>query len=321
MELPRVATSPFEMSKPLHCPFPATVSPHAEALQRDSVAWARRMQIANSAAGISALDRSRVGWLVARAVPNGEPEALALATDWTTFFCLLDDHVEGLAPLAASDLLAGLFRGFCAGKPESNHPLAQALDDLRRRMGEQCDRAWIDHFEGLVDQLFTNFILEAIHRANGRCPDLDTYRAMREVTVGLRPEFALAEIACGAVLTPQERANPIVQQLTAAAARSVGWANDLFTCVREMGAGEVHNLVVVLVTHEDLTPSAAATRAAQMHDAEVRQVEQLDVELFAREQREQLRIYIDCVKSWIRGHMDWAAQTGRYGTIAFSQAA
>lgn len=309
------------MSKPLHCPFPSSVSPHAETLQTGSVAWAQRHGIVPSSAGLHALERSCVGWLVARAVPTGERDALQLAADWTTFFCLLDDHVERLAPLAAAELLARLARGFAAGQVDGDaEPLAAALHDLHARMVTHCDAAWIERFARLVDELFTNFILEAIHRATDRCPDLDTYRAMREVTVGLRPEFALAEIACGVTLTPDEREDPKLRELVAAAALSVGWANDLFTCVREMGAGEVHNLVVVLVTHGNLTPDQAGQHAARMHDAEVCRVERLERELVDAGARDDVMRYVDCVKSWVRGHMDWAAQTGRYGACSFAEA-
>lgn len=305
------------MSKPLHCPFPSSVSPHAEAVQRESVAWAQAFGIAGAPAAVAALERSRVGWLVARSVPSGALAELRLAADWTTFFCLLDDRVEGLRPMAAAELLTQLSRGFGVAQRGGVDPFADALGDLRSRMQARCDDAWLEHFTKLVDELFTAFILEAIHRASDRCPDLKTYRAMREVTVGLHPEFALAELCCGVVLTPEERAHPIVARLTAAAARSVGWANDLFTCVREIGAGEVHNLVVVLVTHHDLTPAQAAVRAAELHDEEVRQVEQLAAELGSAGLRDEVRRYVDCVTSWIRGHMDWATQTGRYGTLAF----
>lgn len=314
MDRPAAATT-TPMSTPLYCPFPSSVSPHADAVQRESMAWAQAFGIAVAPAAVAALERSRVGWLVARAVPTAAPIELRLAADWTTFFCLLDDHVERLPPMRVAGLLTRLSSDFAAAG-HGAEPLGRALGDLRGRMEACADAAWLEHFARLVDALFVDFILEAIHRASDRCPDLATYRSMREVTVGLHPEFALSELCCGVVLTPEERAHPILVRLTAAAARSVGWANDLFTCVREMGAGEVHNLVVVLVTHHGMTPSQAAAHAAQLHDDEVREVERLAAELANAGLRGEVGRYVECVTSWIRGHMDWARQTGRYGTLA-----
>lgn len=309
------------MTKPLHCPFPARVNLHAEQVQRGSLEWAQRFGLVSSSAAVARLERSCVGWLVARALPDARPDALRICADWTTWFCLLDDHVEELGSTAAGEELARLLAGFRDGASAQSDPFARALDDLRVCMTTASSPAWLGHFEALVGDLFANFILESHHREHGRVPDLATYRAMREVTVGSHPEFALAELACGVPLTESERAHPIIARLTAAAARSVGWANDLFTCVREIGAGEVHNLVVVLVTHCDMTPEQAAAEAARIHDAEVREVEALERELHDAGLREDVRRWVECVKSWIRGHLDWATQTGRYGTPGLGLAA
>ncbi len=52
-----------------------------------------------------------------------------------------------------------------------------------------------------------------------------------------------------------------------------------------------------------------------VHDAEVREVEALHDELAGSGLRDEVMRYVGCVQSWIRGHMDWAAQTGRYGVL------
>ena len=52
-------------------------------------------------AALDRLHRSRIAWLAARAYPRGEARLLQIAADWTTLFCLLDDHIERLPGAAA----------------------------------------------------------------------------------------------------------------------------------------------------------------------------------------------------------------------------
>ena len=296
----------------LYCPFAPAVSPWADALQRASVAWAERTGLADSARAVARLERMRIGWLVARAVPGGAREALQVAADWTTLFCLLDDRVEGLSALRAASDLARLFEGGPAAAGSERDPYATALADLRARLSALASPAWVAHFESLVSELFTTFTWEAIHRERGAGPDLETYRGMREVSVGLHPEFALAELACGLELTPEERSHPSLRAMASAAARSVGWANDLFTCARERDAGEVHNVVLVLMARDGLSLGAAARRAAELHDGEVATFLSLQRDLAREGRRAEVDRYVQALATWMRGHLDWAAETGRY---------
>lgn len=301
------------MSAPtLYCPFAQSVSPYAAEVQRASVVWAQRTGLAVSPRVAASLERQRVGWLVARALPGGALSPLQLAADWTTFFCLLDDHVEGLSALRVAADLARLIEGFRA-PTGARDPLGRSLEDLRARMSSLASPGWVAHFDALLDALFTTFTWEAIHRSNGVGPDLDTYRRMREVSVGLHPEFALAELAFACELTPEERAHPTLRRMASSAALSVGWANDLFTCAREQRDGEVHNVVLVLMAREGATLSEATRRAASMHDAEVATFVALERELGRESLRPAVTRYVAALQSWMRGHLDWATETGRYG--------
>ena len=103
---------------------------------------------------------------------------------------------------------------------------------------------------------------------------------------------------------------PKLEELTC---RSVGWANDIFTYEKEVKYGEVHNLVLVLMDESSLALSEAIQRAAAIHDKEVRSFLAAQAELEPVVQNhEGLDAYVGILRQWIRGHLDWAKETGRY---------
>src|SRR5262245_35535239 len=81
----------------LHVPFAVRVSPHADAVERASVEWAAACGLVTGAEGVRRLAAARTGRLAALGFPSLGREALQIAADWTTAFCLLDDHTEEAA--------------------------------------------------------------------------------------------------------------------------------------------------------------------------------------------------------------------------------
>jgi 5-epi-alpha-selinene synthase len=308
----------------LYCPFEPALNPNAEAAHDASVDWARRLGLVSSDAEVRYLDRSRIGWLVARAFPGAPLDELQLAADWTTLFCVLDDRTEadGLAPMRLAAFLARLLDVFKSGKlHHDDDPLAHAFLDLRRRLDRCAPAGWVASFADRLEEIFVGFSWEAINRSKRIKPDLDAYRTIRETTVGLYPQFALTRLTDGICLPPEVLEHPIVERLHSAASRCVGWANDIFTHEKELEQGEVNNLVLALMDNEALPLEAAVARACEEHDAEVRRFLELERALpsFGAADGE-VRRYLGILRSFIRGHLDWSRETGRYRPSAVEEA-
>lgn len=296
----------------LYCPFAPAVSPHAASVQRDAVAWALRMGVATPRTA-KHLDGSRIGWLVARAFPTAARAPLGIAADWTTLFCLLDDRAESLDPLSLAAWLDALRAVLRDGAPPGDDPMARALSDLRARLAATGDARCLARFTARVEDIFVAFSWEAIHRRVGVSPSVDAYRVLREVTVGLHPLFELGAVTDGIQLPDDARAHPTLRRMAASASRAVGWANDLFTCEKEQREGEVHNLVLVLVAHERIPLDVAASRVAAMHDDEVRALDAMAASLPSFGDGDPaVRRHVALLRSWVRGHLDWARETARY---------
>ncbi len=296
----------------LGCPGHPALHPRHAQIQTHSIAWARAFGLVDDSQ-LPRLERARIAWLPARAYPRGSAAALEIAADWTTLFCLLDDRIEREAsPTIVARTLAGLAAMFDPhAAPTASDPMQRACADLRDRVAA-AGPGRLDQLRGCVQALFAAFMTEARTRASGTIPELDAYLRVREQTVGLHVEFALGEIVEAIDLSPAQRESPERVALAALASDLVGWANDIYTHEKELVAGETHNLVFVLAHAGALSLPAAVARAVAMHDAAMLRFMTMSARL-GDHPAAPLRRYAAMLRAWVRGHLDWGRETGRYG--------
>jgi hypothetical protein len=293
----------------LYCPFAGGVHPDAGALDEATVAWARAVGLVD-ARSASKLSSSKIGSLVARAYPRGAREPLQLAADWTTLFCLLDDGIERLAsPSAVTRVLAEVHAALCLGaRSDGASPLERAAADVGARFARLASPAQRERFAARVSELFTAFAVESDVRAGGLPAPMAVYLPMREVTVGLYVEMEIGEIVDGIALSAGARAAAERAGLLRSTSNLVGWANDVHTYEKELGEGEPNNLVAVMMA-EGMDLGGALDRAVAMHDAEARSFAARAADVGGDPE---LRRYAATLRAWVRGHLDWARETGRY---------
>lgn len=297
----------------LACPLAARVHHDADATHERSIAWACATGLA-APGQLARVRAARIGWLAARGFPRARLWALQLASDWTTLFCLLDDHVEALPTAGAVEArLAGLLRALDTATAPAGDPFATALADLRARMDRRAPARWIARFVARVAELFACFAAEAQFRDRRRAPDLATYLELREVSVGLHVLFTFSELTDAVDLPPAVREHPALRSLEARASNLVGWANDILTHEKEVAQGEVLNLVVVLQAGDLCTVRDALARVIDRHNAEMRAflAEVAALPAFGPHDAA-VRRHVDVLLAWVAGHLAWGRETGRY---------
>jgi hypothetical protein len=299
----------------LYCPFTSSVHEDASSVHAGSVLWARSLGMLPTEQHVKHANKAKVGWLVARAFPTATSCGLQLVADWTMLFCLLDDHIEkrGTAVDVEDYLqhLLDLFRADIARS--SDDPFAAGLLDIRARLLALGPISYFMSFADRLEVLFAGFATEAKNRDSAVIPDLASYLPLREVTVGLQVMYALAELLEGFSLPAAAHEHPAIQALAKHTSNIVGWANDLFTYEKEFREGEIHNLVLVLMNERGISLTQAVGQATELHDNEIHSflacVEQLPS--FGAADRD-VACYVEMLRCWIRGHLDWAHETGRY---------
>src|SRR5262249_50739803 len=130
--------------------------------------------------------------------------------------------------------------------------------------------------------------------------------------------FALIEICERMELPSAVRGNHLVRRLARISNNIICWGNDLFSLEKELRHGDPANLVVALRAEYELTLQTAVSRAAEMHDAEVRAFLELESRLpsFGAWADAMLERYVAGLRSWMRGSFDWSHTTGRYRPLA-----
>jgi len=302
----------------LYCPFISTVHGAAVETQEQSVEWARTVGLASDPRRLAKLREAKIAWLACRAFPTARRIPLQLAADWTTLFCLLDDRTEKIGdPVQLGRYLASLvvvFQGRV--RPHAGDVIGEAFEDLGRRIRAEAPRCWVDGFVSRLDELFRAFCAEAANRSLGIIPNLENYKKIREITVGLYVEFEFGELTDGIEVPSYVRAHPTFKSLVTMASNIVGWANDIYTYEKEILQGEIHNIVIVAMRAFGLSLEQAIEWAIDHHDEEVRNFEALleNLPSFDADADRELQAYASMLVSWVRGHLDWAHETGRYVT-------
>jgi 5-epi-alpha-selinene synthase len=299
----------------LYCPFDSGLNPYVEEVQSGSVDWAHRFGMIKEEHRAK-LHQSKIAWLTARGFPEADRDALQLAADWTTLFCLLDDRIEvrEADPVGLSAYFLQLLTAFESGHPGSERdPICEGLADLQKRMARRASPTIVKRFSQVFRELLGGFLWEEVNRWKLARPNRDAYGTMRQITVGLRPQFVLGEIAAGIELTPEVRTHGDIATLESLTCHAIGWANDIFTCAKEFGQDHAHNIVLLVMDEETSPLASVARRIADGHDELIRTFESTEQGLPKRLAHDKdVQAYVSMLRYWIRGHLDWAVETGRY---------
>ncbi len=168
---------------------------------------------------------------------------------------------------------------------------------------------------------FSASVRQAFHQRREECPTLAEYLEDRPVTGGLDIlTFVLAAID-GARLPESLLASPDLEKLTRASHDVCCWHNDLVSLNKELLAGEVNNLILVLLLdHESScwTLSEAVDRAVGMIDEELVSFASLEREVRAAPGGPHAAAwYARMLCNRVAGIIYWQERCARYQEAAF----
>lgn len=309
-----------ECVRQLWCPFEARINPAVDEAHAHSRAWARACGLVGGEAALRRFDAAQFAWLTARAYPTAPVHELVLVAQWNVWLFVHDDGCDvddrGRALIEPLQRLHGLHRVLRGGTADATSSVAaRALAELLPRILAPAPAPWREHFVATVDAYLAACAWEARNRANGRVPTLDDYVRMRRDTGAVRTSIAMIERCEGLVLPADVRAHPVVEALCKACNDVVCWANDIVSLRKELASGDVHNLVAVIAHGRgDHDHDAAIATATAMHDARVAEFIALadDVPHFGGDVDHRVARFVDTLRAWMRGNLDWALTSGRY---------
>lgn len=299
----------------LWCPFDARMNPEVERAHAACRAWGRSAGLLADERAMRRFEAAAYTRLTARAYPTAALDELTLVAEWNLWLFVHDDGCDAGPTGREPERLVALYddlRAILHGQ-QTHHTsaAARALADLVARIFDIADDESRERFLHAVDAYFTACVWEAHNRVCGRVPTLAQYIEMRRDTGAVRTSIAMVEICERIQLPAHIIAQPHVEALANACNDVVCWANDIISLPKEHAEGDVHNLVAVLAHHHCAGDIAQATELAiRMHDARV-----ADFIRFATSRPlvdPELHRFVDTMRAWMRGNLDWARESGRY---------
>jgi 5-epi-alpha-selinene synthase len=306
----------------LYCPFPSQINKYADVLEKYAIEWLLRLNLLTHESIYQRFCKSKFFFLSASVYPYCELEELKIANDWISWLFIWDDQCDMSDLGKQPDVLKIFHNRFLeilngAELTSQDIPISRALSDLRNRMLQRGGAKTFHHFVRSLEDYFYGCFLEATNRVQGIVPNVDTYIKIRSLSAAADLCLTLIEFCDHVNISYFLRNHDIMKKLTMMSINIISWCNDIFSVFREMGSGDVHNLVAVLHYNQQLPLQEAIKYAAEMHDQEVRKMIDLEASLpsFGEETDPELTKCILGFHAWIRGNLDWYSHSGRYQNL------
>ncbi|MDZ8188730.1 MAG: terpene synthase [Nostoc sp. ChiSLP02] len=306
----------------LYCPFASQINKHIDILEKHALEWVIQFNLLANESSYKRFCKSKFFFLAASAYPNCELEELKIANDWLSWVFIWDDQCD-LSNLGKEpDVLKDFHQRFIdilngADLTSKDIPLAYALRDLRERILQRGSKEWFDYFVNRYQGYFDGCVEEAINRAQGITPDVESYMLIRRLSLGGYLCLALMEF-CDQIMIPEFfRYHHVMKELKVMTINILAWCNDIFSVHREMSSGDVHNLVLLIDRPQIFSLEKATIAATEMHNQEVDRLQEFELSIpsFGEKLDTELEKYIFGIHSWISANFNWYYHSGRYETI------
>lgn len=272
------------------------------------------------ASGDAALQRclvARFAWLGARTYPHVSREELCIVSDWLSFLFFYDDlcdtrTIDEDRYRQSVELLERRLIEIAHGEAttKEDEPLAFALADILVRLETRASAQWLERFADHFEEYIEGVRWERHIRVGGRVPGLPTYARLRLLSSAVFPCFDLAGIFIDG-LDGDFADDVYIRQLEVMANDYVSWVNDIYGIDKEIREQTTANLVVVLAEEGTLGWDDALDYAIEKCNAELNAFLELKRVVEARSDH-RARAYVAALESWMRGNLDWYAETQRY---------
>ncbi|MET0235920.1 MAG: germacradienol/geosmin synthase [Kibdelosporangium sp.] len=321
-----------------YMPYAVRTSPHLAEAREYLVHWGRDMGYYDSVPGVEAggvwdehrLRATDLAHCAAMIHADADLDELKVSSGWLCWGTYADDFypiVYGATRNVAGAQLAidrlKLFMPLDLGPtPEPSDPVERGLADLwPRTAGSLSPAARRQFHQGLVLML-DSWLWELFNQAENRIPDPVDFVEMRRRTFGSDLTIGLARVPHGEVIPDEIYRTSVLRELETAAMDYACFTNDVFSYQKEIQyEGEVHNIVLVIEKFlgvnrwqaRDITANLMTARMEQFEHIVDNDLPVLFDEYELDEEAQQMLVrYVDGLKDWMSGILEWHTKCARY---------
>ncbi|CAL1699466.1 unnamed protein product [Somion occarium] len=297
-----------------HCDFPLRCNPCEAQASLECKEWLFRGG-KMSEKKKSAFHGLKAGLLTSWCYPKASYNELRVCCDFMNWLFHLDNISDDMNDYGTSrtavDIMNALYH------PHTYSPVSpegRMTQDYWRRLIPTATPGTQQRFMETMDFFFQAVTQQAVDRANGVVPDLDSYIALRRDTSGCKPCWALIEYAYNLDIPDEVMEHPVIVSLGEAANDLVTWSNDIFSYNVEQSKGDTHNMIVVMMKQEGLDLQGAVEFVGNLCKQSIdRFVEDRgNLPSWSPEIDRQVETYVEGLADWIVGSLHWSFESERY---------
>ncbi|KAF9239816.1 isoprenoid synthase domain-containing protein [Melanogaster broomeanus] len=298
-----------------HCPFDLHINRNHKLVSIESKRWLFQ--------GDPHLDeRSRhdfhglkAGQLTATCYPNVGYPQLRVCSDFMNWLFHLDNLSDDMDKRGVREISNVVMNSLY--HPHTYHStarLSRMSKDFDKRMIQTASPGASQRFKETMEFFFQAVNQQAIDRASGHIPDLESYIALRRDTSGCKPCWAFIEYANNLDIPDEVMDHPTIRSLGEATNDLVTWSNDLFSYNVEQSKDHTHNMIDVVMNEQGIDLQSAFDFVGEMCRQSIdRFVEdRKNIPSWSPKIDNDVAIYVDGLADWIVGSLHWSFDSERY---------
>lgn len=312
----------------LYCPFPVRIHPQVDEIEEHTNQWVLDFNLIDSYDTLKHFKESKFGHFIGRSFPDADFIRISAWSDLNALLFIVDDQIDAQDIIKDKESFYGLMNRFievlekrerCTIAKDGN--VLAALSDFWLRITMVTEERWQNKFIKSIEDMFNGGYWQFEHLLLGKKPVLEEYMKVRQY-------FGAAHLSTDALegiaeidLPEYVYQDPMVHRLTELARNTICFSNDLFSFgkeTEEMNNGAVFNLVMIVKDRYNLTIEQAISKAAEIHDEQIREFIHLSSLVYRYEEdvNKVLRTYVDALGVLQRGNIEWSTrETARYPHI------
>jgi hypothetical protein len=302
---------------PIFCPLESAVHPQVHSVEKRAVEWIGSSEMCASEREKAWVVATHSADFYARFAPVADEDRLLAAVQWVYWGFAFDDARCDSGPLSSRpaqfNALAGQVQRACeTGLAAPEDRFARVLQDLTRCFRSFAPPTQVTRFVHAHRAWLSGVAWQIGNQAAGRMPGLDEFLAMRLLSAGGHPTFALLELATGAEVPDRELYRPAVSALTEMAIMVASLDNDRHSLRKELGRGQAdQNIYTVLMAERDLPLQQAVEEAARLRDRILRRFLEVHDQVRPTAGAD-LATYVQGLRYGVRGNNEWGLRVPRY---------
>ncbi|GAA0533888.1 terpene synthase family protein [Chitinophaga japonensis] len=298
---------PFDVQEGAHR------NPYEQEIEAAISGWIDHEYLFLSEAQRAYYKKCRFGMLSSCFYPEASYEALEVGARLVLLLFIHDDYTD---KFSYDELQSYLLKSgsIMAGNhvPHDKGDMLHQFVLFRKALQPLVPATWMQRWNSDLSYFYEGMLMERLFTAQ-QYPSIQQYIFLREHLIGMHIYQDITELYMPSFMPHELLFHPHVRELRQSAVRIIAWCHDYYSVEKELDAGQIMNLVLVIQQERRCSLEDAFVEMAHVHDEEVNTF--LRLKEHAPDfgpYNELFREYAHHLQLMFKGNYLWHLESGRY---------